>query len=310
MQTSQFNFTIQAEANLNNNINHNGVLTQTLHDCLVKRGETELINRVFWTNPSQLDFNNLYSRWEGDVYVYNIDNLVVLTSKDLELRINTRFWINNDALTTDFTSDAVIDSFVKMLSILSSYVTTPDESGVVRNGILLFGKHVPSKSITDSELSEPEQMTIVELPPAKVTPGHVARPTPSIDRIRDETKLPLRTPRGLRKSYAEIRAIMEDYVLEANDYVALPVMNADMLSYLKMEGGVYVDPLTEVQITYKGMYITVCTASFKIEFDATKRTGHKAIYGQMSSLDENHPKDLQEVANVLHALSNLYKKHK
>lgn len=328
MQKSQFNFTVNAEVGLTEDKNHSGILTQILHDELVVRGETELINRVFWTNPALLDFKNLYHHWEGDVYVYDINKeLVVFTSKHIELRVNSNFWINTDATSTDFKSNEVINSFIKILSMLSEYVVVPDDTGVERNGRMLFGNRIipnseiqkaddieTSSVVTHQEfkqanLSEGFKSKTVEADLVKSRPL-VARPVSKTMRIRDESKLPVRAAKGFRKSYAEIRDVLEDYILEQGDFAVLPVMNADMLIYLKNEGGTYVDPLTEVQVTHENRRFTVCTNDFKIEYDATVRSGHKSIYGQLSSMDEKYASDLHEVAKVLHALNNLYKKYK
>lgn len=291
-QFSQFNYAPSALTD--NTVNQNGVLTYTMFKSLVDLGTPKALLDLFWISPKQIALPSNDGQWIEGVYVYAKLNpyTIVLSTPVLEVTVEDRFYVN--LKTTDVIETAVINGLLPILKAMSkltksSTVIEFDMSGIERNGKSIFGNTVPTPT---------SSLELVAAPKAK----SVA--------TRDPSKLPHRESQGWRKSYGEIREILEDYILDETDFAVLPVMNADLLSYLKLEGGTYVDPLSEIELTYTGHTLIACGDKWKMEFNAKIRNGMYAVYGLVSSIDERYTDDLHEVSKVIHALSNLYKLHK
>lgn len=291
-QFSQFNYAPSALTD--NTVNQNGVLTYTMFKSLVDLGTPKALLDLFWISPKQIALPSNDGQWIEGVYVYSKLNpyTIVLSTPVLEVTVEDRFYVN--LKTTDVIETAVINGLLPILKAMSklaksSTVIEFDMSGIERNGKSIFGNTVPTPT---------SSLELVAAPKAK----SVA--------TRDPSKLPRRESQGWRKSYGEIREILEDYILDETDFAVLPVMNADLLSYLKLEGGTYVDPLSEIELTYTGHTLIACGDKWKMEFNAKIRGRMYAVYGLVSSIDERYTDDLHEVSKVIHVLSNLYKLHK
>lgn len=302
-QDSQFNYLPKALTD--NTVNQNGILTYTMFRSLVDLGTPKVLLDLFWISPKRITLPSNDGQWIEGVYVYSKLNpyTIVLSTPVLEVTVSDKFYVNLKP--SDVIETAVINGLLPILRAMSKLtnfdslvagaklfdcdISGWDISGIEKNGKSIFGNIVPTPS---------SSMELVAAPKAK----SVA--------TRDPSKLPHRESQGWRKSYGEIREILEDYILDETDFAVLPVMNADLLNYLKLEGGTYVDPLSEIELTYTGHTLIACGDKWKMEFNAKIRNGMYAVYGLVSSIDERYTDDLHEVSKVIHALSNLYKLHK
>lgn len=291
-QASQFNYA--PEALTDDTINENGILTYVMYKTLVDLGTQKEILDLFWISPKQIDLPTPDGKWIEGVYVYAKLNpyTIVLSTPVLEVTVSDKFYVNMKP--SEVVEPAVINGLLPILKAMSKLVKSKplinsSVPGIERNGRAIFGNTVPTPIST------------VEL---------VAAPKPKTVATKDPSEFPNRESKGRRKSYGEIRDILEDFILDETDFDILPIMNADLISYLKLEGGTYVDPLTEVELTHNKNVLVACADNWKMEFKGKIRNGMYAIYGQVSSIDEHYTDDLQEVSKVLHAISNLYKLHK
>lgn len=291
-QAGQFNYAV--EALTDDTINQNGILTYTMFKSLVDLGTPKVLLDLFWISPKQITLPSNDGQWIEGVYVYSKPDpyAIVLSTPVLEVTVSDKFYVNLKP--SDVIETAVINGLLPILRAMSKLTKSEpviefDMSGIERNGKSIFGNTVPTPT---------SSLELVAAPKAK----SVA--------TRDPSKLPHRESQGWRKSYGEIREILEDYILDETDFAVLPIMNADLLSYLKLEGGTYVDPLSEIELTYEGHTLIACGDKWKMEFNAKIRNGMYAVYGLVSSIDERYTDDLHEVSKVIHALSNLYKLHK
>lgn len=300
---SQFNY-LNAE-HLDDRLNHNAVLTQRLFDEVRRSKIDDAVKEGFWINPSLVKSRDPQPKWIGEVYVYTApSNMLVLTTQYLTIHVGAdRFYVQQQPDELD--EHAIQRGFLPILNVIHQ-LSDELPMGIILNGIRLFGKSTePGDVLRDIILSESEATS--EQP--EVAAVKTAKPVKK-EPIIESSNIPLRIPKGRRKSYSEIHETLDDYILSDGDYSVLPVMNADILGCLKLEGGVYIDELTSVQVTNEGFDVIVTADKWKIILDAKRKSGHKTVYGQLSSMDEKYTDDLRTVSSVLHALNNLYKKHK
>lgn len=291
-QFSQFNYAPNALTD--NTVNQNGVLTYTMFKSLVDLGTPKALLDLFWISPKQIALPSNDGQWIEGVYVYSKLNpyTIVLSTPVLEVTVSDKFYVNLKP--SDVIETAVINGLLPILRSMSKLTKSEpviefDMSGIERNGKSIFGDTVPTPTSSPQLVAAPRSKSVATKMPSRI---------------------PNREPKGHRKSYSEIRDILEDYILDESDFAVLPIMNADLISYLKLQGGTYVDTLTEVELTHKENVLVACADKWKIQFKGQIRNGMYAVYGQVCSLDERYTEDLHELSKVIHALSNLYKLHK
>lgn len=282
---SQFNHDFTAIEKASNLINSNAILTTNLHTLLSGCEVPEDISRMFWVNSDLVRLPTGSNFWHKNVYVYQElkPYCIVLTNPVMTLRVFDKFYLTYEG---QLNETVVKEGLIPILEAIAKMVSTDFTVDLVK-----------SKSVT----IEPDYTDT----PVDV----VARPRPKHQLIKVVSDYKDRPAQGWRKSYAQLREILEDYIFDESDYAVLPVMNADILGYLKLAGGIYVDPLTDVQVTHEDHQITVVADDWKIVFNAKQRSGLYAIYGMLSSIDARYHTDLMGVAKVMHALNNLYNQY-
>lgn len=282
---SQFNHDFTAIEKASNLINSNAILTTNLHTLLSGCEVPEDISRMFWVNSDLVRLPTNSNFWHKNVYVYQElkPYCLVLTNPVMTLRVFDKFYLTYEG---QLNESVVKEGLIPILEAIAKMVSTEFTVDLVK-----------SKSVT----IEPDYTDT----PVDV----VARPRPKHQLIKVVSDYKDRPAQGWRKSYAQLREILEDYIFDESDYAVLPVMNADILGYLKLAGGIYVDPLTDVQVTHEDHQITVVADDWKIVFNAKQRSGLYAIYGMLSSIDARYHTDLMGVAKVMHALNNLYNQY-
>ena len=282
---SQFNHDFTAIEKASNLINSNAILTTNLHTLLSGCEVPEDISRMFWVNSDLVRLPTGSNFWHKNVYVYQElkPYCLVLTNPVMTLRVFDKFYLTYEG---QLNESVVKEGLIPILEAIAKMVSTEFTVDLVK-----------SKSVT----IEPDYTDT----PVDV----VARPRPKHQLIKVVSDYKDRPAQGWRKSYAQLREILEDYIFDESDYAVLPVMNADILGYLKLAGGIYVDPLTDVQVTHEDHQITVVADDWKIVFNAKQRSGLYAIYGMLSSIDARYHTDLMGVAKVMHALNNLYNQY-
>lgn len=304
---SQFNYTTSVSEKLDNNVNHNAILTQRLYSEVERSRIEDRVKSAFWINPEKISLPNMQPTWFGTVYAYIApSNMLVLTSPYFTVHVGVnRFYIEQTP--EDINDNAIVMGFIPILTALYGMINELPE-GIIRNGLNLFGNRNKDGDIIHAYVIEAEKEKEAAAPEERAK-SLTAKPIKKAT-VVDESTVPVRIAKGYRKSYAEIRDALDDYVLCENDFNVLPVMSADLLGYLKIEGGVFIDELTNTQITHNDGYLIVTTDKWKVLFDAKKRSGHKTVYAMLSSMDEKYDDDLRSIASAIHALNNLYKKHK
>ena len=286
-------------------MNNDAFMTHLLFTELCKQTENEDILSLFWANlavvPRKIGLQAMWS--EHGVYCYpQHEDEIVLSTPMLEVRIDEYFNVNIDykSVSPELVTDGLLPILKTILDkdIITTAKCSDDST---RNYLSIGQSNISLKEAFNSAAH------VIKVAVPRAT---VASPVKKQHVVKDPSTLELRPTYGWKKSYKELRDILDDYILDASDIAVLPVVNADLLDYLKLEGGVYIDGLTEVQVTYEDRDITVCADQWKIILSAKHRNGRYTIYSTVSSTDASHPEDVRELAKVLHALNNLYKKYK
>lgn len=304
---SQFNHDFTNIEKASNLINSNAILTTNLHTLLLACEVPDEVSRMFWVNSDIVRLPSNGNFWHKSVYVYQETQpyCMVLTNPLMTLRIFDRFYLTYEG---ELTLDTVKEGLVPILEAIAKMVSTDFTVDLVKPQQVDPADNAvdPCAMVMSNADFDGDVNTVYEPTPVV---DQVARPQTKHQVIKDISNYKDRPSQGWKKSYAQVREILEDYVLDEGDYAVLPVMNADMLGYLKLAGGVYVDPLTDVQLTYTDRQLTAVADDWKIVFNAKTRNGQYAIYGMLSSIDERYSTDLRGIAKVMHALKNLYDKY-
>ena len=286
----------------NSRINSDALMTHLLFNELSLQTECEDLLSLFWVNLRTSRKTLAEARWSAHgVYCYpHLNGEIVLSTPTLEVKIGNCFSLNLDynSITPEIVSDGLLPILKSILD--ERIIITDCEDDSTKNYL----------SIGDIPVSLKEAFNIASSKTSVVNGGRklVASPPKKQVATKDLSAIPFRETYGWRKSYSELHDILDDYLLDAGDVSVLPVINADLLDTLKLEGGVYVDTLTDVEVTYEGYNIIVCGEAWKVNLSASVRNGRYTVYSSLASIDERYHSDLREVAKVLHALNNLYKK--
>lgn len=295
---------VSQNVDTNTQINNDAFMTYLLFTELQRQTDDQELLSLFWVNLMVAHKNLEESMWsEDNVYCYPTSNsTLVMTTPALEVHIGTSFIINIDC--NGVTEDVVANGLLPVLKTIRKHNIIDTSVDDTRNYVSIGGNN--PTSLIDAFTSV---MRTTMPPSEEVVKPSVAKPLKKYEVIKNSADYPLRGTYGWRKSYDELHEVLDDYILEATDLAVLPVINADILGCLKLQGGVYVDPLTEVQITYEGQDIIVCVDTWKVILSAKCRNGRYTVYSGTASADANYPDDLRELAKALHALNNLYKNH-
>lgn len=286
-------------------LNNDAFMTHLLFTELCKQTEDADVLSLFWANlavvPRKIKPQSMWS--DHGVYYYpQGEEAMVLSTPVLEVRIDDFFNVNitYQSVSPELVTGGLIPILKTILDM--GVLTTDTCSDDSTRNYLSIGQ-------TDTSLKEAFNSAshVIKVAEPRAT---VASPVKKQHVVKDPSTLELRPTYGWKKSYKELRDILDDYILDESDIAVLPVVNADLLDYLKLEGGVYVDGLTEVQVTYEDRDITVCADKWKIILSAKHRNGRYTIYSAVASTDASHTDDVRELAKVLHALNNLYRKYK
>lgn len=285
-------------------MNNDAFMTHLLFTELCKQCGDEDILSLFWINIGRVSRNiDIQANWsETGVYYYRHGNTVTFTTPRLEVNVGEHFTVNTDytRISPELVSEGLLPVLRTILDV-GIFATCNRDDSLTRNYLSIGENNISLKDAFNSVACG------IQATESRKT---VATPLKKQEVVKDPSDLVQRSTYGWKKSYKELREILDDYILDAGDVSVLPVMNADLLDYLKLEGGVYVDGLTEVQVTYDGRDIIVCADQWKIILSAARRNGRYTVYSAVASTDANYVDDVRELAKVLHALNNLYKKHK
>ena len=308
---SQFNHDFTAIEKASNLVNSNAILTTNLHTLLLECDVPEDISRMFWVNSDLVRLPTNSNFWHKNVYVYQElkPYCIVLTNPVMTLRVFDKFYLTYEG---ELNETVVKEGLIPILEAIAKMVSTDFTVDLVKPKPVTIEPDSEVDPVFDDKFADAVQRNKLnhrEPEDTDIPIDVVARPRPKHQVIKDVSDYKDRPSQGWKKSYAQLREILEDYVLDESDYAVLPVMNADMLGYLKLAGGIYVDPLTDVQITHENHQITVVADDWKIVFNAKQRSGQYAIYGMLSSIDARYHTDLMGVAKVMHALNNLYNQY-
>ena len=286
-------------------MNNDAIMTHLLFTELCKQTEDESILSLFWANlavvPRKIGLQAMWS--EHGVYCYpQHEDQIVLSTPMLEVRIDEYFNVNIDYKSVS--PKLVVNGLLPILKTIldAGLIRLVNADDPTTRNYLTIGKQPTPLQEAFNSVAH-----VIKLTEASCG---VAKPLKRQYVTKDPLTLIQRPTSGWKKSYKELRDILDDYILDDSDIAVLPVLNADLLDYLKLEGGIYVDGLTDVQVTYSSREVTVCADLWKIVLPATVRNGRYTIYSTVASTDSNNSQDIRELAKVLHALSNLCKKHK
>lgn len=118
--------------------------------------------------------------------------------------------------------------------------------------------------------------------------------------------LPIRVGIGRRKSREDVQRILSPYMLSIDNYSALAADNKSIYESAKACGGKYTDLLTDVIIrTYGDDELIIESDTYSLKLPAAKKGGYNTPYTVLSSISARHISDLQEIANILHAITTL-----
>ena len=225
-----------------------------------------------------------------------IDIISVLSSKHSTFKVAGEQWLNGCIMVSRNNHTEISNQFAKIaLDMDGSVFVIHAYLDQVENGLIKVLDVLTKMSKIDVSPKSPK-------PP--VTLGGGTRTTTST------TILPPRGGNGYRKGYKDIHRILDAHLLSKDDVNAMSALNVDIRSYVKLEGGTYTDPLSDVIIRTDGYNVIIEADTFSVLLNARRASGHATPYANLSYIDARNEEDVAEVARVLHAINNLIKKRK